>query len=161
MNTETFKTGPHADAESIFRPFTEEEHQELEHKVRQFYEVFLNRVSLGRRMTRDAVDTLGQGRVYTGEQAQQNHLVDELGGIRQAIAYARRVAGLPEHAPIAEFPPPDEGLLGRILGLEGVSSQAQIPLPKPLMDLARAVAPFVAHDPERPLARLEWVLTPQ
>jgi protease IV len=160
VGTETYKTGPHADAESIFRPFTDEEHEELEHKVRQFYEVFLNRVSLGRKMGRDSVDALGQGRVYTGEQALQNHLIDELGGLRQAIRYARAAAGLPEHAPIVEFPPPDSSLLGKILGLEGVSSQTQVPLPKPMLDMVRALAPFAVHDPDRPFARLEWVTTP-
>ncbi len=160
VGIETYKTGPRADAESIFRPFTDEEHYELEHKVRQFYEVFLNRVSLGRKMDRDAVDALGQGRVYTGEQALKNHLVDELGGLRQAIHYARALVGLPEYAPLVEFPPPDSSLLGKILGLEGVSAQTQIPLPGPIVDMARALAPFAVQDPDRPFARLEWVTTP-
>jgi protease-4 len=161
VNTETQRTTPRADAESVFRPFTDEERTELERKVRQFYEVFLNRVSLGRKLSRDAVDALGQGRVYTGEQAVQNHLVDEVGGLRQAIQYARQLARLAEHAPIVEYPPPDSSLIGRLLGLEGVSVQTQIPLPGPLLDMARALAPFSVQEPDRPFARLEWVTTPQ
>jgi protease-4 len=161
VNTETQRTAPRADAESVFRPFTDQERTELERKVRQFYEVFLSRVSIGRKMSRDAVDALGQGRVYTGEQAMKNHLIDELGGLRQALQYARQVAHLAEHAPIVEYPPPDSSLIGRLLGLEGVAAQTQIALPKPLLDMARAVAPFTVQEPDRPFARLEWVTTPQ
>ena len=125
--------------------------------MRQFYEVFLNRVSLGRHMGHDDVDRLGQGRVYTGEQAKRNGLVDELGGLRQALEFARKAAGLPDYAPIVELPPPDTSLLGRILGLEGVSAQSTLPLPKSLLDMARALTPFTIQEQDRPFARLEWV----
>jgi protease-4 len=157
VGTETYKTAPRADAESMFRPYTPEERTELERKVRQFYEVFLSRVSIGRRMNHDTVDGLGQGRVYTGEQAWKNHLVDELGGLRQALDYARKAANLPDYAPIVELPPPDTSLLGRILGIEGVTAQASLPLPKPLVDMARALAPFAVQGQDMPFARLEWV----
>ncbi len=161
VGTETYRTAPRADAESVFRPFTPEERAELERKVRQFYEVFLNRVSLGRKIDRDSVDRLGQGRVYTGEQALANRLVDEVGGLRQALEFARRAAGLPEYAPIVELPPPDTSLIGRILGLEGVSNRSTLPLPKPLLDMARALAPFATQSPDSPFARLEWVTLEQ
>jgi protease-4 len=157
VGTETYKTAPRADAESMFRPYTPEERTELERKVRQFYEVFLSRVSIGRRMDHDTVDGLGQGRVYTGEQALKNHLVDELGGLRQALNYARKAANLPDYAPIVELPPPDTSLLGRILGIEGVTAQTSLPLPKPLLDMARALAPFAVQGQDMPFARLEWV----
>jgi len=161
VGTETYRTAPRADAESVFRPFTEEERAELERKVRQFYEVFLSRVSLGRHIDHDTIDRLGQGRVYTGEQALKNRLIDELGGLRQALDYARKAAGLPEYAPIVELPPPDTSLIGRLLGLEGVSSQSTILLPKPLLDMARALAPFATQSPDSPFARLEWVTLEQ
>jgi protease-4 len=158
VGTETFKTAPRADAESMFRPYTEEEREELQRKVRQFYEVFLNRVSLGRHLPHDLVDKLGQGRVYTGEQAMKIRLVDELGGLRQALDYARKLAGLPEYAPVVELPVPDSSLIGRLLGLDGVSNHATIPMPKPLLDMARALAPFAVQEQDAPLARLEWVI---
>jgi protease-4 len=156
VGVETFRTAPRADAESIFRPFTDEERTELERKVRQFYEVFLSRVSLGRHLDHDTVDRLGQGRVYTGEQALNNHLIDELGGLRQALDCARKLAGLPDYAPLVELPPPDSSLIGRILGLEGVSATTTLPLPKPMLDMARALAPFAVQREDVPLARLEW-----
>jgi len=158
VNVEVYKTAPRADAESIFRPFTDEEKTELKRKVWQFYDVFLQRVSEGRHLTKEQVDAIGQGRVWTGEQAVANKLVDELGGLRQALAYARSLAGLPDHAPIEEFPPPNTSLIGRLLGIEGVSenlpSHLQV-LPPGMMDMVRALGPFIVHPADKPLARME------
>jgi protease IV len=158
VNVEVYKTAPRADAESIFRPFTDEEKTELKRKVWQFYDVFLQRVADGRHLTKEQVDAIGQGRVWTGEQAVANKLVDELGGLRQALAYARSVAGLSDHAPIEEFPPPNTSLIGRLLGIEGVSenlpSHLQV-LPPGMMDMVRALGPFIVHPADRPLARME------
>jgi len=158
VNVEVYKTAPRADAESIFRPFTDEEKTELKRKVWQFYDVFLQRVAEGRKLTKEQVDAVGQGRVWTGEQALSHKLVDELGGLRQALAYARTLAGLPDHAPIQELPPPDASLIGRILGIEGVSenipSQLQV-LPPGMMDMVRALGPFVVHPADKPLAQME------
>ena len=67
VNVDTFKTTPRADGESMFRGFTPEERKELEHKVDQFYDVFLDRVSTGRGMTQGAgrrrrgADACGRG----------------------------------------------------------------------------------------------------
>jgi protease-4 len=158
VNVEVYKTAPRADAESIFRPFTDEEKTELKRKVWQFYDVFLQRVADGRHLTKEQVDAVGQGRVWTGEQALANKLVDELGGLRQALAYARSVAGLSDHAPIEEFPPPNTSLIGRLLGIEGISenlpSHLQV-LPPGMMDMVRALGPFIVHPADKPLARME------
>lgn len=155
VTVETYKTAPRADAESIYRPFTDEEKKELEKKVSQFYDVFLTRVAQGRKLDKKAVDAVGQGRVWTGEQARDRRLVDELGGLRQALAYARKAAGLPDYSPIVELPPPDSSLIGKLLGLEGSAHAAESVLPGQLLDLAKALAPFTVHAPDKPLARME------
>ncbi|MGC4093569.1 MAG: signal peptide peptidase SppA [Polyangiaceae bacterium] len=159
VSVEVYKTAPRADGESLYRPFTAEEHKELERKVSQFYEQFLARVSKGRKLSRDAVDAVAQGRVWTGEQALSRHLVDELGGLRQALAEARRLADLPDYAPIVELPPPDTSFLGKLLGVEGLHEEAagqlQMALPSELVSLARALAPFVIHPADKPMARIE------
>jgi protease-4 len=157
VNVETYKTAPRADAESIFRPFTPDERRELEHKIGQFYDLFLSRVADGRKMTKKAVDAVGEGRVWTGEQARDRHLVDELGGLRQALAYARRAANLPEDAPIVELPEIQTSLIGRLLGLEGVQAKMPTALPPEVLDIARALAPFAIQPPDQPLAHIEMV----
>jgi protease-4 len=159
VNVEVYKTAPRADAESFFRPFTDEEKIELQRKVGQFYDVFLTRVAEGRRMGKDAVDKVGQGRVWTGEQAKQHGLVDELGGLRQALAEARRLGGLAEDSPIIELPKIPTSLLGQILGIPGIHAgeltQPTIALPPELTGAVKAMAPFLVHPADRPLMRLE------
>ncbi len=160
VNVEVYKTAPRADAESIFRPFTPDEKKELNRKVHQFYDLFLTRVAAGRKMTKKQVDAVGQGRVWTGEQALARGLVDELGGLRQALEFVRKEAGLPKDAPIIELPVPDQTLLGRILGVEGLHADAaEAIIPPGLVDMVRALAPFAVHPADQPLARmeLEWV----
>ncbi len=159
VNIETYKTAPRADAESIFRPFTKSERKELQHKVAQFYDMFLSRVAQGRGMSKQAVDKVARGRVWTGQQAQTRGLVDELGGLRQALAYARAKAGLPPETPIEELPPPNTTIIGKLLGIEGVheSTAARGALPPQLFDLLQALSPFVVHPPDAPMARMELV----
>ncbi len=160
VNVEVYKTAPRADAESIFRPFTDDEKKELQRKVGQFYDVFLTRVAQGRKLAKTEVDKVGQGRVWTGEQARDRHLVDELGGLRQALAYARKAAGLPSYAPVIELPPPDNSLIARLLGINDARASAA-PLPSQLVDMARALAPFMVHSGDKPLARIEFMTVPK
>jgi protease-4 len=155
VTVEVYKTAPRADAESIFRPFSDEERRELTRKVGQFYDMFLSRVAEGRRISKPAVDAVGQGRVWTGEQAKERKLVDELGGLRQALAEARRLAGMPEETPIVELPPSETTILGRILGIEGVKAEVSLPLPPQIYEMARALAPFAIYPNDRPLALME------
>ncbi|HMJ10316.1 MAG TPA: signal peptide peptidase SppA [Polyangiaceae bacterium] len=158
VSVEVYKTAPRADAESIFRPFSDEERQELVRKVGQFYDMFLSRVALGRKLSKQDVDKVGQGRVWTGEQAHARRLVDEIGGLRQALEYARRAAGIPDYAPIVELPPPDTSLIGRLLGIEGLHSKfAQMPMPPALAEMVRAIGPFVVFPPDKAMAKIELV----
>jgi hypothetical protein len=84
--------------------------------------------------------------------------VDELGGLRQALDYARRVAHLPDYAPIVELPPPDTSLIGKLLGIEGVrAGEAAVPLPPALVDMVRALAPFMIFPSDKAMAKIELV----
>ena len=159
ISTETYKTSPRADGESIYRPYTDEELRELQKKVQQLYGVFVDRVSQGRKMSREAVDAVGQGRVWSGRQAKARGLVDRLGGIREALDEARRLSGSPDDAPITELPAPESSLLDLALKLAGLSEpQAGFPLlPSQLLDVARAMAPFTVYQGDESLARLEFV----
>jgi protease IV len=163
VTVDTYKTAPRADAESLFRGFTEDEERELAHKVDQFYDTFLDRVSQSRGMTKAEVDAVGRGRVWMGQQAIEKHLIDHLGGLREALAAARRAANLPDDAPIIESPSSQESLLEKAIDLAtggGGSdriSAAMAQLPPAIRSLARAVAPLVVFGSDEPLARMEWV----
>lgn len=166
VTVDTYRTAPRADAESMFRPFTSEERAELEHKVDQFYDTFLTRVSTGRGMSKADIDAVGRGKVWTGQQALEHHLVDHLGGLRDALADARTAAGLAEDAPIVEYPPESSSVLDLALKLAGVGGADQINasalerLPPALRSVAHALAPMMVYRSDEPLARIEWVESP-
>ncbi|HSY20591.1 MAG TPA: signal peptide peptidase SppA, partial [Polyangiaceae bacterium] len=161
VTVDTYKTAPRADAESMFRGFTPDEERELSRKVDQFYDTFLDRIQQGRGMSKTETDAVGRGRVWTGQQAYDRHLVDHLGGLRDALREARTLASLPEDAPIEELPKENSSLLQLALDAVGVSAEvnaAALPsLPPALQTLARDVAPLVIYDPNEALARLEYV----
>jgi protease-4 len=162
ITVDTYKTAPRADAESFFRGFTPEEERELEHKVHQFYDTFLDRVSQGRGTKKEDIDAVGRGRVWTGQQALERHLVDHLGGLRDALADARQAAYLPEDAPIVEYPPQNVSLLEMALKLAGAGGEDRAAaslqnLPPAVMGIARAVAPLLVYRKDEALARMEWV----
>lgn len=93
VHQDVVKTARYADLGALDRPWTEEERGLFQQYVNRGYELFLKRVSEGRGMTRDQVDSIAQGRVWTGAQALGLGLVDELGGLQDAIAYAATQAG--------------------------------------------------------------------
>ena len=146
VTIDTYKTAPRADAESLFRGFTEDEERELEHKVDQFYDTFLDRVSEGRGMTKAEVDAVGRGRVWMGSRRSSSTSIDHLGGLREALAAARAAAHLPDDAPIVESPAAHESLLEQAIDLatgggDDRAASALDALPPAIKSLARAVAP--------------------
>jgi protease-4 len=161
VSVETLRTAPRADAESMYRPFTDDERIELGNKVKQFYDVFIDRVSRGRHMRPDQVHEVAQGRVWMGRAAQAHGLVDRIGGLRQALIEAQRQAGLPSDAPVIELPPPDSSLLETIASAAGVQMQAPDPsalalLPGQFGDVVRSLGTFVLYSPDQPMALLEF-----
>jgi len=124
IGIENFARGKRAGAESIFRPFTEEERAALADAMRTYYRLFLTRVAEGRGMKVEAVDALGRGRVYSGDAAQRVGLVDRLGGFASALMRARELAGLGPDAPVDVRPPRRDRLLDYLLG--GVLAGGQV-----------------------------------
>jgi len=88
------KTGPTADMFSGVRALTDFEKAILQHRVEQTYDRFTSIVAEGRDMSKEQVLSLAEGRVWTGEQALQNGLVDEAGTLEDAIAAAARLSGV-------------------------------------------------------------------
>ncbi len=156
VNVETFRTTSRADAETLFRPFSPEERVELDRKVGQFYDQFVERVAQGRHLTKQEVDAVGQGRVWTGQQALQHKLVDRLGGLRHALEAARQAGRVPSDAPIVEVPSAEPTLVERLIGLGGERTSEMAVIPAELQAVVRALAPLAVHRADAPLERLEW-----
>ena len=90
------KTNKYADMMTTTRPLTAEEKGIIQGYVDKFYDTFTSRVAEGRKMTVAQVDAIGQGRVWTGAKAKELGLVDEIGGLEDAIAGAAELAKIAE-----------------------------------------------------------------
>jgi protease-4 len=105
--TDTVLDGPGAQAATMFsssRPFSDAEWARIDEWLDAVYADFTAKVASGRRMPAERVHELARGRVWSGADAIGNGLADEAGGIRDALAIARRRAGLPAGAPVRVFP---------------------------------------------------------
>jgi len=96
FSKETVKRGEHADFFSLSRGFTDEERKVVKRQIKEFYDDFVDKVADGRKKSFEEIDKIARGRVWTGNQAKQNGLVDELGGLKKAIEIAKEKAGIPE-----------------------------------------------------------------
>jgi protease-4 len=94
ITAEKLAYGEKADIFSPFRAFTPEERKVLKDEILWTYGQFLDRTAEGRGLTREEVDRVGRGRVWTGRQAKELKLVDELGGLTMAIGLAKKEAGI-------------------------------------------------------------------
>jgi len=94
ITSERLAFGEKADIFSPFRPFTPEERKVLKGEILWTYDQFLAKASEGRGLTREAVDAVGKGRIWTGRQARDLKLVDELGGLTMAVGMAKKEAGI-------------------------------------------------------------------
>jgi protease-4 len=86
------KTGPFADIGSIGRPLNVAERQFIQNSIDTIYTTFKTRVAEGRKLSLQVVDSIAQGRVWTGQRALQIGLVDKLGNINDAVACAARMS---------------------------------------------------------------------
>ena len=89
---ESTSIGRHAEINGPARPYNTEELKKLDEQLHSFYDQFVERVAESRHSTPEKIDALAQGRVWTGRQAKQNGLVDELGGLDRAVAVAKQRA---------------------------------------------------------------------
>ncbi len=94
VKTEVIKSGKHKDLASVFRGIGEEERRILQGVLDDVHQQFINAVAEGRQMPYERVRELADGRVFTGRQAKEVGLVDELGNIQDAIMEAARLGGI-------------------------------------------------------------------
>jgi protease IV len=116
------KTGRFADSDTIARPKTAEEMAIGQRVVNQIYDDFLNIVSTSRSIEKSKVNEIAQGRVWSGAEAKKIGLVDEMGGLEDAIQAAAKQAKLGDDWELDEYPKPSSfevKLLGRLFNSYG------------------------------------------
>ena len=94
LSYDVVKTNKYADFGNIMRPFSEGEKALLQMMVAEGYDTFITRCAEGRHTTKEAIEKIAEGRVWTGEAAKELGLVDELGGIDKALEIAVAKAGV-------------------------------------------------------------------
>lgn len=94
LHKEIIKRGKHADFYTDYGDYPTEERAIIHAQIQEIYQDFVAKVAEGRGMTKEAVDQVGRGRIWTGKQAKDIGLVDELGGLTLALSIAREKAGL-------------------------------------------------------------------
>ena len=125
------RTNANSDAWSANAPFTDEQQAHVEAEADLFYTDFVERVAKGRKMTVEAVDAIARGRVWTGADALERGLVDELGGLRTAITRAKVLAGLEPDADVRVVGYPGSSLMD-LLRPKASSQPAAASLPDAL-----------------------------
>jgi len=106
ITKEILKRGKNSDIFTIHRDFTDEQREIINRHIKEMYNDFVGKVAQGRDMAEEAVESFAQGRIWTGRQAKNNGLVDELGGLHLAVSLAKSRAGLEsdESVDIVAFP---------------------------------------------------------
>jgi protease IV len=107
VNIETVKEGQYADIFSPVRPFTPDERKKLGDLMQATYDTFVEKAAAGRNTTPERIDAVAQGRVWTGKQAKELGLVDELGGLDRALEIAKERAKIAagSEVELVVFPP--------------------------------------------------------
>jgi protease-4 len=106
VNRETIAFGEHSTMESDEKAYTDGERKIVRREIERTYAYFVDLVAKSRKMTADEVQPLALGKVWTGRQALERKLVDEMGGLEAGIKKARELAGLTEEAMTREVRPP-------------------------------------------------------
>ncbi|HVN85075.1 MAG TPA: signal peptide peptidase SppA [Candidatus Binatia bacterium] len=126
--TESLTRGKFARLEDTTSSLTPLERAKVVAGMTHIYDVFVDRVAVGRQLTRERVNEIGRGRVWTGAQAKENGLVDELGGFARAIEIAKESVGIPVEQDVRlVFYPQRKGTLERLA--QYIDARAVVSLP--------------------------------
>ena len=164
VTIEPVSEGRFAAIYSPVTPFSDDERAKMQEHIDAIYELFLTKAAEGRGTTRDVIHEVAQGRVWTGRQAKERGLVDELGGLGRAIALAKEQAGIDadDEVELVVFPRPKsvfELLSGGFTLAQVVAQLGWFPRP-PARALAAATMPLRLFRSGEPLALMPGVFLP-
>jgi len=155
LNMEAVKQGRYADLYSPIRPFSPEEKMKVREHMQATYDAFVEKAAAGRNTTPERIDAIAQGRVWTGKQAKQIGLVDELGGLQRALAIAKQRAKIEPDTEVELilYPPKKsfyEALadpFGRVEGTALLGALFGFPDPRALQTLTAPLRVFRRGEP--------------
>ena len=134
ITTEVVKTNPSADMGNIFRPMSPAERLYMQNGVDSVYARFVSVVATGRNLSRDSVDHMAGGRVWTGTQAMENGLADCTGTLSDAIRIAADHAGLMTgDYYVGQYPTPESSSFAAILGALTHAAMAKVTASTPTL----------------------------
>jgi len=118
ITTETVNTNKYSDFPSVFRPMDTYEKEVMQMSVDKTYSDFVTKVSSGRKMSFESVDSIAEGRVWSGTSALRLGLIDEIGGLKDAIKGAASLAGVETYS-IRELPAAEDPYMKLLTQLSG------------------------------------------
>jgi len=153
IGVDSLTRGQHADFLLSSDKLSEEAHARLQSSVLETYQLFLKRVADGRGLSTEQVDAIGQGRVWTGAQALEVGLVDELGGLYTAVRRAKAEVGLDLDVDVALVPFPKEKPFAQQLIeiFQGAAMQAALRAAGPAVDWPAPLDRIVAWTRDMPV----------
>ena len=128
VRKEIISRGPLSAMDSDYGSYTPQERARVQALMQDFYGKFVDHVALARKMTPEAVDQVAQGRVWTGEQAQRQGLVDEIGGFPQALEILKKKAGIAPGAGVELIEFPRRKSLIEVLAARIQRGEASLPI---------------------------------
>jgi protease-4 len=128
INAVTAKEGKNPDINAPWHPYTADQRERIEAAITSTYDLFRKRVAEGRDITIERVHELGRGHVYSGTDAKAVGLVDDLGGLHEAIALVRKKSDVPRHVQLAiRVLPEQQTLVDLLLDAIGVPRRSNEP----------------------------------
>ena len=127
VGEDSVSNGTNAEIDSPFKPFSPDQRARIQSQMQATYDLFVSRVAEGRHLTAPEVDAIGRGRVWTGSQARERGLVDEIGGLDLAIDLAKTKAHIAAKTSVSlSVYPPRRGLFDVLASFgNGSSTSAQ------------------------------------
>ena len=141
--SDTILLHDHATMNGVTQPFSDYECNVIQDGVNSTYDLFLNRVSEGRSLTIARVREIAQGRVYTGRQSLSIGLIDEIGGLDQAVSHCIEESELNKGAALKAYPNREIDALSLLMNSQELEDEVK--LVESIGDYISSSLPFIIH----------------
>jgi len=161
VDADTVTTAKSADLPNIFRPLSEEELAHISDLVIEEYENLVSTVARGRNSSRDAIEESARGRIWSGGQARDRGLIDELGGLSEAVEAAKKLADIKGDAHIIEVNPGLTHMQDFLWGAFGIQEKPLLStLPQEMVDIIEFYEILAKFEGENALYLMPYVQQP-